>query len=67
MFVGVWGADPWESWSEAEESGRGEIGVCGEDGEGERVDAAEGEEERCEREECESDASCDTSWCPFGA
>jgi len=64
VFVVVEGANPWESLSEEEEageSGREEFGVCGEEGEGERVDAAEGEEKRCEREECVSDASCDTS------
>jgi len=43
----VEGADPWSS-EEAGEAGRGgESGVCGDDGEGERVDAAEG---RCERD-----------------
>ena len=67
MFVVVFvaeGADPWESSEEAGESGREEFGVCGEEGDGERVDAAECEAERCE---CASDASCDTSWCPLGA
>ena len=68
VVVVVEGADPWESSEEAGDAGREESGVCGDAGEGERVDAAEVRGERdAERDACASDASCDTSWCPLGA
>ncbi len=58
VVVVVEGADPCESSEEVGEQGREreECGVCGDEGEGERV-----------RAECASDASCDTRCCPLGA